>query len=126
MNKNLILVVEDDEGIRLSMSQYLSFEDYTVMEAENGLEALNKLKSMSPDELPGLIILDLMMPVMDGKAFLNYLKDNHMNDLAKIPILVASANGATALKDQLPLAADFIKKPFNLDDLITKIHGFLR
>ena len=81
---NSILVVEDDQSIRDSVVQILSLEGYSPEAAANGKEALEKLHHLHK---PCLILLDLMMPVMDGYAFLSQIGKDI--DLAHVVIMTA-------------------------------------
>lgn len=117
-----ILLVEDDDDIREQMSNILLDEGYNVTATENGQVALDYLKSCSEDSLPGCIILDLMMPVMTGKQFMD-ISLNH--DLYKsIPIVVASAKGSP--KEEfidLPDHVEKVKKPMDIDELLRVIEA---
>ena len=114
-----ILLVEDDFDLRTNMASVLEMEGYEVIQAENGQIALNSLCERVPDRLPSCIILDLMMPVMDGKTFLEILVRDHPNDLAKIPIFIATAKGSPKQSlDDLPLSLDSIRKPMEIDELL--------
>lgn len=81
-----ILIVEDDEGIREALKLTLEFDGYRVETAENGKIGIERLSTI---ETPCLILLDLMMPVMDGWAFVEVMKKDMM--LATIPIVVVTA-----------------------------------
>src|SRR5258708_19692733 len=79
-----ILVVEDDDAIRGLVSEVLREDGYDVREATNGVEALDRLR----EERPDLIVLDLMMPVMDGGAFVEECRRKPC--CADVPIVVTS------------------------------------
>ena len=108
-----ILVVEDDPDARDEMALVLRSEGYDVAAAGDGEEALAELRRATP----ALILLDLMMPVMDGWQFANELKARDED----IPIVLLSA--ARDLKNHAREmnAADVIEKPFDLSELIPKI-----
>src|SRR5688572_6294993 len=90
MKTKSILVVEDDPYILEDLVQIFEMENYRVMRARNGLEALQILKSSA--EQPGLICLDLMMPIMSGQEFLNEVTfQAEYEKFRKIPIVVISA-----------------------------------
>src|SRR5881392_3915466 len=82
-----VLVVEDDEDIRDSLVEFLGDEGYEARGAGNGREALSLLAAIAPP--PCLIILDLMMPVMDGRTFRE--EQLRRPDVADIPVIVISA-----------------------------------
>jgi len=73
IDQPLVLVVDDDSDVRDSISQLLDAKGYSIIQAENGQKALNILKSTS--RIPCLIVLDLVMPVMDGYRFLTLRAD---------------------------------------------------
>ncbi len=105
-----MLVVDDDPDIRDTLRYVLEDAGYPVYTAENGREALEVLSSASA--LPGLILLDLMMPVMSGDELLRALKQ--VRALATIPVTIVTASGAPPH----PLAAGLLKKPVDLDALL--------
>jgi CheY-like chemotaxis protein len=108
-----ILIVEDDKEIRQTLIDILEGEGHKVLSAHNGQVALDILHST--EELPGLVILDLMMPVMDAYGF----RKEQMKDekLASVPTVLFSADGRLAQKAALGGFSEFIKKPAELDDL---------
>jgi CheY-like chemotaxis protein len=107
-----ILVIEDDDAIRETLQEALAMEGYEVLLAANGREALDIIHS---GVKPGLALLDLMMPVMDGWRFLEAL-DVHL------PIVVVSAyvHGAKTMTAAALLRrpVGFMTKPINLDTLL--------
>src|SRR6185503_16336865 len=88
-NEKRILIVEDSLDIQTLLARFLESEGYTVARAANGNIALNLLQSV--ETLPNLILLDLMMPDMDGFQFRDEQKKNPR--LAKIPVVVMTASG---------------------------------
>jgi CheY-like chemotaxis protein len=108
-----ILVVDDDRGAMEALSDILEYEGYHVERAQNGLQALEHLRETRP--YPNLIILDLLMPVMDGWEFRTRQKEDP--ELAKIPVLVVTAIGATAGID----AAGVLRKPIDIDALLRAV-----
>ncbi len=113
-----ILIVEDNQDIREGFASILEDEGYVVIQAENGFVALNLLHKRM-DRTPGCIILDLMMPIMDGRTFLEKLKKDHPDDLCKIPIILATAVGSSDDNmSELPCLVEKISKPLNIVDLI--------
>ena len=110
-----VLVVDDDLAIRAFVSELLADEGYEVKTAANGREALAVLTNWRPD----VILLDLMMPEMDGWAFLASQRLNR--ELVCIPVIVMSASynlrgGAGDIA-----AADVVAKPFAIDQLLAKV-----
>src|SRR5260370_8336133 len=107
-----ILVVDDDPDILYALSEALSEEGFTVQVAQNGKEALG-LVGEAP---PALILLDLMMPVMDGREFGSRIRS--FPDLANIPIIVLSAGrDASSTAEDLD-AAGYLGNPFYLSALL--------
>ena len=114
MPSHRVLVVEDDLEIRESVMEILEEHGYEPVGAGNGLEALDKLRSPGP--LPCLILLDLMMPLMDGKAF--RLAQLQSPEHASIPVVVITAFRDVAQTLQEMEAVDLLKKPFKLQELL--------
>src|SRR5205823_5747425 len=104
-----VLVVEDDPTTRDAMKMILEFGGFRVAEAANGREALDQLRSAPP---PCLILLDLMMPVMDGRQFRE--EQRKAPELASIPVVVVSAD--TDLPDQARTlgAVGYLQKPVDV------------
>jgi CheY-like chemotaxis protein len=108
-----VLVVEDEEGIRTAVAEALADEGYAVVTATNGAEALQLVRATEPDA----IVLDLMMPVMDGPAFLEACRREQR--CAETPVLVVSAHRKLTELAATELRVDaFIPKPFELDVLL--------
>jgi CheY-like chemotaxis protein len=115
---NLILVIEDDKDIRDSISEVLDIEGYPIVSAGNGQEGLSYLNNPA-NPLPSVILLDLMMPVMNGMAFRSLqLKDPR---LAAIPVIVMSADNRAVQKSEEMKSATCILKPLEIDDLLREI-----
>jgi len=107
----LILVVDDSEVLRRIVVFNLVKNGYTVSEASDGEEALQKLKESTPD----LVILDIMMPKMNGFEVLKVMKQDE--NLSKVPVIVLTAKGGeNDLQEGLKLGADiFLTKPFIIE-----------
>jgi len=116
-----ILVVEDDSMIRNLIRTYLKKNNYEVVEAENGEEA----KEVFLTHRPCLIILDLMMPVMSGEGFIQWLQKDQQEDTA---VIMLTAKAATQDKvSGLNLGADaYMTKPFDLEELVAQVEAVLR
>src|SRR3954471_6819138 len=106
-----VLIIEDDEDLRDMMAQLLTIEGFDAATVANGREALDYLHT---SETPHVILLDLMMPVMDGWEFRRQQKADP--DLARVPVIVLSAldAGRAAAVD----ATAFLKKPLDFDRLL--------
>lgn len=109
----LVLVVDDQEINRDALEVILE-DDYTVITAENGKEALEQMRAHI-SEL-SLVLLDLMMPVMSGFEVLETVREDE--DLRKIPIIVLTAEKSAELEALQLGAADFVTKPFDLPEVI--------
>jgi CheY-like chemotaxis protein len=107
-----ILLVEDDEIVRRAIQMVLEWEGYQVECAANGQEALDMLRAGAR---PGLILLDVMMPVLDGGQFREEQKRDP--ELASIPVIVVSAASFAASVD----AASLVRKPFEVEELLNAI-----
>jgi CheY-like chemotaxis protein len=114
MTAHRVLVVEDDLEIRESLIEILEDQGYEAVGAGNGLEALDRLRD-GPQ--PCLIFLDLMMPRMDGRAFRQ--EQLRSPELASIPVVVISAFRDVNHIAQELQAADLLKKPFKLQELVS-------
>jgi CheY-like chemotaxis protein len=112
-----VLVVEDDVDIREGLMDFLEDHGYHAIGAVHGQEALQKLSE--PDFHPRMIILDLMMPVMDGRTFRE--RQLEYPRLAAIPVVVISASReAEQTARELNMAGHF-PKPLNLDGLLQAV-----
>lgn len=122
MAKASILIVEDDEDILELISYNLGKEGYTVVGVRSSEEALEKIGNVNPD----LIILDIMLPGIDGTDVLRSLKRN--NETAAIPVIMATAKSEDSdIVSGLELGADdYIAKPFSPKVLIARIRALLR
>lgn len=109
-----LLIVDDDRDIREVLGEMLSDEGFVIEAAWNGAEALKRLHE---GFRPNLIILDLMMPVMDGRTFREHLKLSP--DLASIPVIGVSA--ATAVD----IDFECLRKPLRFDALVERIQTTL-
>ncbi|OFZ37660.1 MAG: hypothetical protein A2451_07665 [Bdellovibrionales bacterium RIFOXYC2_FULL_39_8] len=119
MAKQHILVVEDDLGIRESLVEVLEGEGFIIIAARDGFEALEKLKQQPI--LPCWILLDIMMPRMNGKDCLAAIRSNP--EWENIPITFLSAAGR--IEDiSIMHKVDFLNKPIDLDVLLasSKLH----
>ena len=105
--------MEDDADLRESLSQILEEEGFEVVRAENGRIALDYLKG---NAAPCVVLLDLMMPVMNGWEF----RDAQLQDpvLSGIPVVVLSADARTASKAQSLGVDQYLRKPIQLDQLV--------
>jgi DNA-binding response OmpR family regulator len=108
-----VLIVEDDDSLRESLQILLEEEGARVLVARDGEEAMEVLRSS--EELPALILLDLMMPRMDGWALRRRLRADRR--LATIPIVIVSALPDLTLEAKRVGAIDFFGKPLDMERL---------
>ena len=111
----VVLVVEDEVGIANLLSDVLSDEGHRVLVAVNGHEALKRAE----EERPDLVITDFMMPVMDGAQLIRAMADHP--DLKGIPIFLMSSAPEAAIRDKCSSYALFIRKPFEIYDVIDQV-----
>jgi len=117
-----ILIVDDEKNIVDLVRLSLTSGRYDIYEAYDGLEAMNMIQKIIPD----LIVLDLMMPIMDGLTVCKQLKSNVLT--RSIPIIILSAKGEIKEKMQLLEIGvdDYITKPFNFSEVLARIRAALR
>ncbi|CAN5722763.1 N/A [soil metagenome] len=113
----MVLVAEDDPSVRMTIEFVLQDEGFDVILAEDGERALSMARSKSPDA----ILLDLMMPKLDGKEVLSRLRASEST--ARIPVFVLTGMSRGA-PDEWP-GAYFVGKPFNPDALVESIRGVI-
>lgn len=116
--KELILLVDDDEHILRSLEIYLKMEEFRVITASGGREAINILEEVRPD----LIVLDIMMPEIDGFQVLKSVKDNPKVSSVPVIMLTAKSQDVDVLKGYDQGIASYMTKPFNLNELVDNIN----
>lgn len=117
-----LLLIDDDPNLILLVKDYLEFRGYEVITAENGREALEVLEQ----EIPDMIICDVMMPEMDGYQFVNQVRQDERTSW--IPILFLSAKGQSQDKIKgLNIGADvYMVKPFEPEELVAQVEASLK
>lgn len=114
-----ILIVEDDANIRELLHLYLEQEGYHIETAQDGADGLRMFKRVHPD----LVLLDLMMPVMDGTQMIRELRG-----FSKTPVIILTAKGEVF--DKVALlelgADDYITKPFEMREVIARVRAVMR
>ena len=111
-----ILIVEDHEGIRTALAALLEAAGYRVTCAANGRDAVDYLRQADP---PFAILLDLNMPVMDGRQF--RIQQRQHPNWARVPVVVISAEPRIAEEAAFLGAVDYLRKPVELDALLEAI-----
>ena len=112
-----ILIVDDDANIRTVLKHRFEREEYTVLLAQTGQEALERVGSQRPD----IIILDLVMPQMDGIEFLSHLRDNPQTQ--GLPVIVVTSQGRTPYYERTRElgASGLVTKPFSPRHLVQEV-----
>lgn len=117
-----ILIVDDDEGIRESLGLIIKTMGYAVKIIDNGFDALALLSQQKFN----LVVLDVMMPEMDGWEVLKYIRDDPQLQSTKVMLLTAKSTEKDRLIGKQILKADeYISKPFDLNEFKDTIHQML-
>jgi CheY-like chemotaxis protein len=116
--RRVVLVVEDDRDVLEALAETLEETDYQVLRARNGLEALGQLEAHPCD----LILLDLMMPVMNGWDFRH--KQRGTPSIAGIPVLLMSAGAHLSTASGELDAVGYVTKPVDVSDLLDTVRRF--
>jgi CheY-like chemotaxis protein len=119
-NVPTVLVVDDDEWVHQALTMALEAEGYHVVGAHDGLEALAYLDQ----DRPGLILLDWTMPNMDGLGFAQALGQRGLRP--DVPIVILTADGNARQKADRAGAQAFLRKPFDLPELLDTVERFFR
>jgi DNA-binding response OmpR family regulator len=121
-SKPLILVVDDTPRVRQAITYLLSKKDYEVSTAGNASEAINLLG----ERLADLIILDVMMPEVDGFQLCRQLKDTHETKDIPVIFLTAKTTPSDIAKGLEAGGVDYIKKPYNSEELLLRVDLHLK
>jgi len=114
-----VLVVDDDDTLREMVAAVLADEGYAVQTARHGAEALSIVRQTPPDA----ILLDLMMPVMNGQQFLEEFRSSRAGDHIPVAVMSALHTAAGLAKDMG--ANGCLAKPFDLDELLAQVQTLL-
>jgi two-component system alkaline phosphatase synthesis response regulator PhoP len=119
-----IMIVDDEKDVLFLLKVIMEKEGYEVIEASNGMEAYEKLTDSINPVKPDVILLDIMMPEMDGYTLQTKLQQT--DELKRIPIIILTAKGQT--KDLFQMSSNvysFLEKPFDPQNLIKRVKGAL-
>ena len=118
LKNKMVLIVDDDERNTFALSSYLETLDMQVVVAKNGEDAISILQSGTK---PGIILLDMMMPVMDGYEMLGILKQDA--SLNQIPVIAVTARAMKGDMEKCIEAGawDYVSKPIDLNALVDKL-----
>ena len=119
VKKTTIVAADDDPQLLRLVTRNLEFEEYEVLPASDGLQALEQVEAHSPD----LVLLDVMMPRMDG-----FTVCERIREFSTVPIIIVTARGQDQDKVRgLDLGADdYLTKPFSVDELLARVRAVLR
>ncbi|MCB2411938.1 response regulator transcription factor [Demequina sp. TTPB684] len=120
MNKRRILVIDDEDNLRTMLVAALKFEGYQVAQAPEGRTGLRAAKELRPD----LIVLDVMMPELDGFGMLKRLRES--GDRTPVIFLTAKDTTADAVAGLGLGADDYLAKPFALEELVARVESVMR
>lgn len=117
--KTTILAADDDPQLLRLMTRNLEFEGYSVIAASDGQQAFEQIQELAPD----LVLLDVMMPKMDG-----FTVCNRVRQFSSVPIIIVTARGQDQDKVRgLDLGADdYLTKPFSVDELLARVRAVIR
>lgn len=122
MDKKKILIVDDEKDILLTLGKRLTAAGYSVLTADNGVDALTLAKSKHPD----LIILDIIMPTMEGSEVAAKLKENPLTKNIPVIFLTAILSKEEELNKKHMIADHIIfAKPFDSEELLSYINEFM-
>ena len=115
-----ILLIDDDHDNRVALRMALEANGYQVQTAANGKIALTMLEKFSENNLPDLVLLDMVMPLMDGEEFLKQIERNQKFNNLKIMII-------SSYKDKLKIIEQkqWLLKPFDLETFVSRIENFM-
>jgi CheY-like chemotaxis protein len=116
----LLMLIDDDQDIREVVRLFLEIDGYRVTTATDGVDALEQLKTC---ERPSLILLDLMMPRMDGEQFMKTLRSSPFAD---IPVIIMSGYREAADKARQLNGNCCLMKPVEFDELMAVVHRFAK
>ena len=116
-----ILVVEDSVTTRKVITITLSQNGYSVVEASDGLEALSKVK----DEKPDFILMDIILPKMDGYKVLTIIKNNPEFKDIPVVMLTSKTSYTDKVKGELAGSTAYLTKPFDQEDLLETVEKYL-
>jgi DNA-binding NtrC family response regulator len=117
-----ICIIDDDEDIRGVIEYALEFENIKTISFESAELAEEHLSQLLPHDFPSLIIVDFMMPTMNGVEFISLLHDKYSETLAKIPLALSTG----FLSDHIKIPKEVIKldKPIDLQDLLELVKKY--
>jgi len=119
--KTKVLVVDDEPNIVQTLKDRLEMNDYQVFTAQNGAEGLKTAQEQSPD----VILLDVIMPIMDGHEMLEKLRQHDWGKQISVIMLTARSQAQDIARARACGIEDYIIKPFDLSELLEKIENII-
>ena len=119
MTQTKILIVEDHLDSREALSALFQAFGYEVVQAKNGREAINRAR----EELPGLILMDIMMPEVDGFDAARAIRQ--LSGLENVPIIAVTAMEGVQEMARAAGMSDYVRKPVDIHGLLAKVHVWL-
>ena len=118
-----ILMVEDESDIREAVQASLRSHGYVVIAAADGEEGLRKVRSEKPD----LVLLDIIMPKVDGWQVLKAIRGDEDAAIRELPVVMLTANRETSslIESQSQKATDYLMKPFDIEKLLRFINRYI-
>jgi two-component system chemotaxis sensor kinase CheA len=122
MKNKTVLVIDDDERNLFAIRSYLETLEIETIAAHNGAQAILMLRKIPK---PDIILLDIMMPIMNGYEMLGFIK--HTDELKDIPVIVVTAQATKADKEKCLEAGawDYVAKPIDMKALIEKMESWM-
>lgn len=121
-----VCIIDDDDDVRDIMSYALQNEAIDTMTFKNARLALEALPKLSPNDYPGLIIVDFLMPEMNGVHFVETLMEKFPDTLGAIPIALSTANRMVEGVERLPERVIRFPKPIELDEFLHLVQRHLK
>ncbi len=118
-----ILIIEDEADIREAVEASLKSRGYAVIAAADGEEGLSKVRSARPD----LVLLDIVMPKVDGWQVLKAIRNDEDEATRKLPVVMLTANRQTSslVESQSQKATDYLMKPFDIETLMRFVKRYI-
>jgi CheY-like chemotaxis protein len=123
MNKKSIWLIDDDEDVREVISFALGHEGYQIKEMTNASDALTLLLELKAEDLPSLIIVDYLMPEMDGVSFIKKLRFECKDQLGSIPLILCTAKETFNEFEDVMTGVTELHKPMDLNDLLEVVNS---
>ena len=120
---NSVIVVEDDQVVSKLLSRVLSNRGFSVKVAQNGREAIKQLENPSP---PDLILLDIILPFIDGIEILSKIRKTPNWEKVPILMLTSKSQEQTVVRAFSAGADDYVTKPFQIEELMMRIKRLMR